>query len=127
MPKIKVATLVLAIGLLGAACNLQPAPSSQVYGGPAVGRAAVDEFFPEPSVNGCAHRIAERESHHYPTSDNGNHHGIFQLMDGYWGSLWAAAYTLNEIPNWHSARQNALAARIIFNQSGWGPWGGCPR
>jgi hypothetical protein len=125
----RISLCLVAIALLVcSACGLeaQPAPQLDVYGGRPVGYAAVDEFFANagPFTLSTAHCIAERESHHIPTSDNGTHHGLFQLANQFIGSLNAAAQTLGQVPNWHSARQNALAARIIYNQSGWRPWGG---
>lgn len=122
--------LLTAVAAFAAGCapNAQPVPHADIYGGPVAGHAAVDEFFPEPWLNAKAHCIANRESNEYPTSDNGTHHGLFQLADQFLGSLLSAAQTLRELPFWWSARENALAARIIYNQSGWAPWagaGGC--
>lgn len=104
--------------------NLDFPPPIDIYGGPASGHAAIDEFFPEPALNATAHCIANRESHEYPTSDSGYAHGLMQLDNNKWGALLAAAQTLHQWPWWWSSRQNALAARIVYSQSGWGPWRG---
>ena len=57
---------------------------------------SVDQAFARfgPRVVACAHGVANRESGHWPYSDNGTHHGTFQLGQGFWGSIVAAASTL---------------------------------
>lgn len=71
-----------------------------------------------PHVTGCAMRIATTESNLWPFADNGSHHGIFQLHDGFWGSIVATANRLGRQPNWYDPRQNAGAAAIGFANAG---------
>ena len=71
-----------------------------------------------PRIVDCAHRIAAGESGHWPFSEEpapDPHHGLFQLHDGYWGSIKAVAARLGRTPNWHDPRQNAGAAAMGFD------------
>ena len=84
------------------------------------GYAAVGQAFARfgPRVVACAHGIASRESGHWPYSDNGSRHGLFQLHDGFWGSIRAAAATLHRGASWYDPYVNAWAASLGFGQSG---------
>ena len=84
------------------------------------GYAAVDQAFARfgPRVVACAHGVASRESGHWPYSDNGSRHGLFQLHDGFGGSLRAAATTLHRGASWYDPYVNAWAASLGFGQSG---------
>lgn len=82
----------------------------------------------------CAYQISQRESGHYPWSDNGSHHGIFQLHNGFWGSVTVAAAQLGRRPTWYDPRINARVATWAFERAGrtfhrhWSATvpGGCP-
>lgn len=82
--------------------------------------AIIVEFyrFGSMRVIWCAYQIAQRESGHLPWSDNGSHHGIFQLHDGFAGSIRLAAAQLRRAPNFHDPRQNARAAAWGFQSAG---------
>lgn len=62
----------------------------------------------------CANGIVDRESGHWPYSDNGTHHGIFQLHQGFWGSIRAIAAARRETPDFHNPYQSAWAASQAF-------------
>lgn len=66
----------------------------------------------------CAMYIAQHESGHWPFSDNGSHHGIFQLSDSKWFAVQAAARELGRKPNWYDPRQNARVAMWLYEGSG---------
>lgn len=84
------------------------------------GYRAVDQAFARfgPHVVACAHGVASRESGHWPYSDNGSRHGLYQLHSGFWGSILAAATTLHRGASWYDPYVNAWAASLAFGQSG---------
>lgn len=130
----KLLALVAALAIVGVACGPTPAPAPAPAPAPTgVGPggdklvfdysdsyAAIDWWFAPygAHVVSCAHRIAARESGHYPRSDNGTHHGIFQLHNGFWNSIVAAATGIGHRPNWYDPWQNAWAARAAYASRG---------
>lgn len=89
------------------------------------GQAAVDEAFSRsgPTVLACAIAIARNESGYWPYAGlwprvNKTHHGLFQLWDGFYGSIQAAAATRNEPASFFNPFQNALAAAAAYESRG---------
>lgn len=82
--------------------------------------AAIQTAFGQygPGIVDCANRIADVESGHWPYSDNGSHHGLFQLHDGFWGSIVSAAESIGWPASWYNPYENALAASYAFAQHG---------
>ena len=105
---------------------LQAYQAANAAGSPGVafnqsdGYSAVDQAFARfgPRVVACAHGVASRESGHWPYSDNGSRHGLFQLHNGFWGSILAAATTLQRDASWYDPYVNAWAASLAFGQAG---------
>lgn len=116
----RIAALAVVLAALGAACGPSAGPSPSNGKWYQWSRDAIDVEFARygPHVVDCAHRIADRESGHWPFSDNGDHHGIFQLHDGFWGSIKSAAAQLGRDPNWYDPRQNSRAAMWAFEAHG---------
>ena len=132
----------LAGGLLVVltACAPQPDGTVKPYTH-ADGVTAVDQAFARfgPTIVECAHGVATRESGHWPYAGlwprrNKTHHGIFQLHDGFYGSVQAAAANLGRPASFFDPYENALAAAAGFESAGGSfrsHWpsttpGGCP-
>lgn len=118
--KIGLASFVIVLGLFVAACGPSAGPSSSNGKWYQWSYEAIHAEFGRfgSHVEDCANRIVDRESGHWPFSDNGSHHGIFQLHDGFWGSIKAAASQLGRDPNWYDPRQNSRAAMWAFEAHG---------
>lgn len=133
MRTVAVVLVAFTLAFLGGGC-LNPAPPP----GPALSAkaAAAQAYYPDskaaiefafsrfgPNVVVCAKNYAARESGMWPDADNGTHHGMFQMHDGYWGSIVAAQQTLGHLaPSWYDPWQNALAASYGYQASGWRAW-----
>lgn len=124
--KKRLALLVLPIAILISACG------PRVIAGPPPPAAprpwtyshtydAVNIYFGQfgPHIVDCANRILDRESNHWPYSDNGTHHGTWQLHNGFWNSIQGSAAARGEVPDWYNPYQNTNAAGIAFVTHGY--------
>lgn len=110
-------------------------PNQFAWNYPSYGYAAVDFAFQQweaqyPGTLYCAHKIAERESHHHAGSVGGNpakYFGMFQLDKNKAGTVFVSAQTLGVAPSWYQPWVNAWAAMLTWYNGGrsWAPWGGC--
>lgn len=82
--------------------------------------AAVDLYFGPYGLGivTCVNRILDKESGHWPYSNNGNHFGAGQLHGGFWGSIQAAAAERGEEPDFFNPYQNVWAMRAGFDAAG---------
>jgi len=134
--KSKLRCLVPLAALCLAACgpNLGPAPpvAATPPAGPVNGVSwsyqdtydAINWYFGPYGQHAvdCANLYDNRESGHWPYSDNGTHHGTFQLGQGFWGSIVAHAVALGRVPSWYDPWLNAAAAADAYGTSGWSAW-----
>ena len=123
--RIKPIAVLLAIGLLAlAGCRPSPVNAPTAEPSPEVD-AAIHELFDPIGQYDCFRSIAWRESRYSPTAVGGGQYlGLFQIRRS--SGVWA-----NESANkgWpldpFNARDNAIAARAMFDVSGISPWGRC--
>ena len=110
--------LVAFIAIGAAACVPRPAsaPSGSCFE-VACAADAIHLAFPEPGLYEQALAVARCESGHRPWAENGQYKGLFQMGSNYYGTLAA----VND-GRWENGVTNALAARVAFDASGWGPW-----
>lgn len=111
--------LVVAALPLAAACA--PAPPGPSCAGTAVGNVIATAF--AGTDVGHAEYIAWRESRCDPGARNSSGaSGLFQLELPLHQDLLNAACPL--YPAWQDPYCNATAARLLYNSSGFAPWGG---
>lgn len=103
------------------------APSTTVAPVASLSRTQVQELiretWPEEEVE-TALAIARRESNFIATADNGSCCvGVFQI---YWTVHrgWLDDFGITQRSDLFDARKNIAAAHHMWQQSGWGPWGG---
>ena len=113
---------LIALLLLLAACRPAPTQSPEIPGDV---DAAIHELFDPIGQYDCCRSIAWRESRYSPTAVGGGQYlGLFQIRRS--SGVWA-----NESANkgWpldpFNPRDNAIAARAMFDVSGISPWGRC--
>jgi soluble lytic murein transglycosylase-like protein len=115
--------LVVAAGALLAGCGIRPAsaPSGTSCAGTSVD-GTIRSAFAGTGQEAKALHIAWRESRCNPGARNRSGAvGLFQLLN-HPDLFWAVCPFDYQAPV--KAHCNAKAARLLYNSSGWAPWGG---
>lgn len=115
---------LLLVSLTAAACKAPaPPPASSCVGSPI--EATVRLFFDDVGQSEKALQVVWRESHCDPGARNprSGAAGLFQLL-GHDDLILGACPNPWGVVAWDNPACNALAARFLWNTSGWRAWGG---